>query len=143
MRLMLAVIALITLAVPALAEVAEGTLYSSDALYFDLLISSTVSYPRCATMIYRHTDNGTLNYMAMWPANCNSDEAVIATFIAAALTSEQTSWSSNRVYAVIVGDGMYSMATADARYMVSNYDRNGEDWAFSYMLTHATYEGDL
>lgn len=143
MRLMLAVMTLFILAVPALAEVAEGSLYSGDALYFDLLISSAISYPRCAAMIYRHTDDGTLNYMAMWPENVNSDDAIITTFIAAALTSEQTSWSSNRVYAIIMGDGMYSMATSDARYMMNNYDQNGEQWAYNYMLTHTRYDGDL
>lgn len=143
MRLILVTIALFILAVPALAGVSEGSLHYNDAVYFDLLIASSVSYPSCATIIYRHEDNGTLNYLAMWPANANSDEALIATFIAAALTSEQTSWSSNRVYAVLMGNGMYSMSTADARYMVNNYDRNGDQWAYNYMLTHTRLEGDL
>jgi len=143
MKLILILAALMAFAVPAMAEVADGTLYQSDAQYFDLLILSAVSYPQCVTMIYRHEQDHTLNYLAMWPANVNSDNALIATFLAAAYTSQQASWTSNRVYVVIMGEGMYSMATSDARYMANNSDARGDEWAVSYMLNHTRYDGDL
>ena len=138
------IIAILVLLVSlSFADVSPETLYSSDAYMFDLLIYSAMPYPECVVMIYRHTDNGSLNYMAMWPASANANDAMIATFMAAAYTSEETSWSSNRVYVVILNDGMYSMSTSDARYLVNNYERRNDSWAANYLINHVRFDGEL
>ena len=135
MKFML-VAAMLMISLQGFAIVGDGTLYNSDAQYFDLLISSS-SNDHHVVLLYRHQDYGTLNYMVMWAEGTDQVEAWICSVVACSIVSEAASWTSDRLYVMFMDDGsLYSLSTSDARYVTQNYEGRGENWAITYLANH-------
>ena len=137
MRMTILILAMLT--VVSMAAVTRGSAHYSDASDVSALISNSYSSYTYEVNIEYQAGVG-YNYHILWDSS--SDDAgsasqFVASVIAAAIISRDTSWSSGYVVVGFMSSvTAWELPTSTARYILNNYDSRGPAWAKTYLFNN-------
>ncbi len=140
-RMKISTILLLVISMVMMASVMSGTMHRSDASSVNRLLSSDFSSRAFQVSIQNENGVGT-GYYILWEnsgTSSGSFDQTIASVLACAIVSKDTSWTSTYIDIGFVESGTaWRISTSDARTMQRNLDSRGGDWATGYILDHLT-----